>query len=326
MLPLLSHCIGDLSAIKPSNVVDPRVAKFMCGNEASLADIELQAILHPHTGKKTSGQLGSDVDESQIMGLGKIARKANVHISILKQHFPAIEFLRNSLMQTNSWSVFNDLEMRLVPVLALMEFNGMMVSNDALDHAAELLKSFMGFLENKVVSIVGSSYGYLNLQSPDQVARLLYEELHLPRPAATPKSRHASTSEKELTKLAHLHPVVNYILLHRGAAKVLGTYVDGIRQFISEDASCSGGHRVHACLNQTVASTGRLSCSRPNLQSIPKEALELAQEGEMIDALAGRTHITPREFFVARPGCCLLSVDYSQVYVMSPPILYLGLG
>ena len=324
VLPLLYHCSGDISAItiKSSNVVDLRVAKFMCGNEASLADIELQAILHPQADRNWSGLQGGGVDETQMMGLGNVARKVNLHIAILKQQFPAFESLKDCLHETNSWNVFNDLEMRLVPVLALMEFHGMMVSNDSLDRAAESLKAFMSYLENKVVSVVGSSYGYLNLQSPDQVARLLYEELHLPRPASTPKSRHASTSEKELTKLVDLHPVVSYILLHRGAAKVLGTYVDGIRQFVTTDTSCSGSHSVHACLNQTVASTGRLSCSRPNLQSIPKEALDLARGGEMVIALAGRTHISPREFFIARPGCCLLSVDYSQVHLTTLSPLY----
>jgi DNA polymerase-1 len=287
----------------------------MCGNDVSLADIELQAILSTHFDARADmgrGRSASsfEVDESQMAGMGKVSRKINVQLTLLRKLVNVFEVLKRSLIKTSSWNVYKDLEMPLVLILSEIEFRGIYVRSSALDSAAGELKAFMQDIESRVVSAVGKSYGQLNLQSPEQVATLLYDDLQLPRPGTTPKSRHASTSEKELTKLVDMHPVVNHILMYRTSAKILGTYIDGLRPFISNEANPRGETCIHACLNQTVASTGRLSCSRPNLQSIPKEPFDMDSQ----DTSRSCKQINPRGFVVAREGCIFLSIDYSQVF------------
>jgi DNA polymerase I len=312
-LALLHHAVPNSKEkqVQPLNVVDPRVAKFMCGNDASVADIELQSIIQSFLQTEGGSCTTSiEVDDSQMHAMGRISRKVHVQLSLLRKLIPAYECLRRNLIETQSWNVFKDLEMPLVSVLTHMEFWGVAISLKALNCSADKLKLFMRHIEERVVGLVGEHRGQLNLQSPEQVARLLYEGLQLPRPAATSKSRHSSTSEKELNKLVHLHPVVDLILMYRSAAKVAGTYIDGVRPFIlSVSDNCS----IHACFNQTIASTGRLSCSRPNLQSIPKDCLDVARECALGSEVITESRISPRDFFLARSNCCLLSIDYSQV-------------
>lgn len=316
MLPLLHHTAvlqmqTPFSLIQPNNVIDPRVAKFMCGNDASIADIELQAILHSGD-KFVEVPNRFEVDDSIMHGMGKISRKIHVQVTLLNKLIAAQELLRENLMKTESWNVFKDLEMPLVSLLAQMEFGGVQLSIGRLDRSAESLKVFIKYTEERIISAVGPSYVRINLQSPDQISRLLYDDLQLPRPAATLKSRHSSTSEKELIKLSNLHPVINLILAHRSAAKIMGTYIDGIRPFIMNESG-ENQYSIHACFNQTIASTGRLSCSRPNLQSIPKDGLDIAMESCLSSDEQVQSNICPREFFTSRPGCCLISIDYSQV-------------
>jgi DNA polymerase-1 len=132
-----------------------------------------------------------------------------------------------------------------------------------------------------------------NIQSSQQLGRILFEKLGLPTAKKTKKKTGYSTDVEVLTKLAINHELPAYILRHRSLAKLKSTYVDALIDQVDADTG-----RIHTSFNQTVAATGRLSSSDPNLQNIPirtEEGLEI------------------RKAFVPQPGWTLLSADYSQI-------------
>lgn len=298
-----------ISGRKIRNVFDPRLAAYMCGTDDSSTSIELHDIVQTYgeTSHPSERSRLGQFEEMSAHVMGKISRKFNVQIALLKKLKAASERLRDALRSAHCWNVYNELEIPLVVVLVEMEVRGVQVSLDSMASTAELVKTLMNGLQSSVTGATGRA---INLLSPDQVASLLYDELQLPRPANTPRNRHASTSEKELSKLVGLHPAVNMILQYRTLAKILGTYIDGLRPFIIDNwRYCRAVEGIHACWNQTVVSTGRLSCSRPNLQSIPKDSFNITVKYDLSYS------ISPREFIAARSGCVLLSVDYSQVFM-----------
>lgn len=130
---------------------------------------------------------------------------------------------------------------------------------------------------------------------------MLYDELKLPAPVRTGKQKHSSTSEEDLKRISHLHPLVDLVLRYRAIVKLLSTFVKGMRQFLLSDGDKSR-RRIHCLLNQTIVRTGRLSCCRPNLQTLPK-ALTI-----------GSTLVNVREVVRASSvGCVLVAADYSQI-------------
>jgi len=186
------------------------------------------------------------------------------------------------------WKLFAEVEGPLVGVLARMERTGILVDEQVL---AELSLEFgdrLAALEQEIYAVAGHSF---NINSPAQLAKVLFEELDLPRGRKTKTGY--STDVKVLQKLAAKHELPALILQYRNLAKLKSTYVDKLRTHIS---SISG--RVHTSYNQCGTATGRLSSSKPNLQNIPIRT----EEGRRI-----------RSAFVAAEGCVLLSADYSQI-------------
>jgi DNA polymerase-1 len=125
------------------------------------------------------------------------------------------------------------------------------------------------------------------------LGRILFEKLQLPCSKKTKKKTGYSTDVEVLTRLAEQHELPALLLRHRTLAKLKSTYVDALLQMVDPETG-----RIHTCFNQTIAATGRLSSSEPNLQNIPIRT----EEGREI-----------RKTFVARPGWHLLSADYSQI-------------
>ncbi|MDA8141162.1 MAG: DNA polymerase, partial [Desulfobacteraceae bacterium] len=132
-----------------------------------------------------------------------------------------------------------------------------------------------------------------NIQSSQQLGRILFEKLQLPTFKKTKKKTGYSTDVEVLTRLAEQHELPAFLLRHRSLAKLKSTYVDALLEQVDAQTG-----RIHTSFNQTVAATGRLSSSDPNLQNIPIRT----EEGREI-----------RKAFVARPGWHLLSADYSQI-------------
>ena len=186
--------------------------------------------------------------------------------------------------------LFLDLEMPLVPLLARLEMNGVKLDVDALNELSKELGGQLTELEASCYKLAGHEF---NLNSPSQLATVLFEELGLPQVKKTKKKTGYSTDVTVLTILAAQHPLPAEILNYRTLNKIKGTYVDTLPLLVHPETG-----RVHTNFNQAVTATGRLSSSDPNLQNIPVRT-ELG--------------VRIRECFITEPGMVMLSADYSQI-------------
>lgn len=186
-------------------------------------------------------------------------------------------------------SVYRDLELPVAEVLFRMERHGMKIDAALLAQQSNELGSKMLALEAEVQQLAGQPF---NLNSPKQLAEILFNQLGLPVVKKTP-SGGPSTDEEVLEKLAEDYPLPKKILDYRSLAKLKGTYTDKLPKMINPATG-----RVHTSFAQAVAATGRLASSDPNLQNIPIRS----PEGRRI-----------RAAFVAPPGRRLVSADYSQI-------------
>jgi DNA polymerase-1 len=186
--------------------------------------------------------------------------------------------------------LYRDIEMPLIPVLAKVERAGVHVDRKAL---SDLSSRVERELASKTEQIYEAAGGPFNINSPKQLAEVLFEKLKLPATKRTGRTRAASTAVEVLEELALAHPLPRQILDWRALQKLKGTYIDALPQLVDPETG-----RVHTSFNQAVAATGRLSSSDPNLQNIPIRT-ELGRE--------------IRAAFVAEPGHLLISADYSQI-------------
>ncbi|MEW5945699.1 MAG: DNA polymerase I [bacterium] len=183
--------------------------------------------------------------------------------------------------------VFREIEMPLVPALARMEMNGVMIDVEHLRGISRKLARREDRIRADIERLTGVE---INLNSPKQVGELLFDRLKLPR------QRRDSTDVSVLEKLKDEHPAVPLIIEHRHTNKLRSTYVDALPEMINARTG-----RIHSSFNQTITATGRLSSSDPNLQNIPVRT----EEGGDI-----------RRAFVPPPGGFkILSADYSQVEI-----------
>ena len=186
-------------------------------------------------------------------------------------------------------TVYRDIEMPLVPVLARIEANGVRVDADELRRQSADLSKRMLAAQQKATELAGRTF---NLDSPKQLQALLFDELGLPAVVKTPKGQ-PSTNEEALEAIADQHELPRVILEYRGLAKLRSTYTDKLPEMIHPETG-----RVHTSYHQAGAATGRLSSSDPNLQNIPIRT----DDGRRI-----------RRAFVAPPGRKLVACDYSQI-------------
>ena len=187
-------------------------------------------------------------------------------------------------------SLFYDIEMPLVSVLAEMEYNGVCINTDSLAETSRDLTQRMNALEAKIYELAGEQF---NISSPKQVGDILFGKMQIVEKAKKTKTGQYVTSEEVLQQLRHKHEIVDAILSYRGLKKLLGTYIDALPKLINKET----GH-IHTSFNQTVTATGRLSSSDPNLQNIPVRG----EDGKEI-----------RRAFIPEPGCLFFSADYSQI-------------
>jgi DNA polymerase-1 len=186
-------------------------------------------------------------------------------------------------------SVYRDIEMPLVPVLARIEANGVMIDGDELRRQSADLSKRMLAAQQKATELAGRTF---NLDSPKQLQALLFDELKLPVLVKTPTGQ-PSTNEEALEAIADQHELPRVILEYRGLAKLRSTYTDKLPEMVNPDTG-----RVHTSYHQAGAATGRLSSTDPNLQNIPIRT----EDGRRI-----------RKAFVAPPGRRLVACDYSQI-------------
>ena len=187
---------------------------------------------------------------------------------------------------------FNDLlynvEMPLVFVLSSMEEKGVLLNTELLKELSEQLAGLLGMSEEKIYLLAGETF---NINSPKQLQVILFDKLDLPKGKRTKDGY--STDVEVLTNLAMSYELPAEILGYRSLTKLKSTYVDALTALVNPETG-----RIHTSYNQTVAATGRLSSSNPNLQNIPIRTTE----GKRI-----------RQAFVVPEGCVIVSADYSQI-------------
>ena len=195
--------------------------------------------------------------------------------------------LREKLSENRLEKVYTDIELPLIPVLADIELTGMKVDGDSLNKFSADITKELAKLRTRLYEIAGREF---NIGSPKQVGEV-FSELNIATGKKTATGQ-ISTSHDVLVDLAQTYEIAQLIIDYREMDKLKATYADALPKMIREDG------RVHGCLNQTVAATGRLSSTEPNLQNIPVRT-ELGQE--------------IRRAFIPDKGNKLISADYSQL-------------
>ena len=157
-------------------------------------------------------------------------------------------------------TVYEECELPLIETMAAMESIGMKVNRSVLESVGIELDAKITDLENSIYEKAGQSF---NIKSPKQLGVVLFEHMGIPYPGRSKKKTGYSTSVDVLEKLRDEQPIVNDILEYRKATKLKSTYIEGLVALIADDG------KIHPHFNQTVAATGRISCTEPNLQNIP---------------------------------------------------------
>ena len=202
----------------------------------------------------------------------------------------ACEVFRPLLEENALTDLMKDVEMPLVPVLLEMEMAGVCVDRDKLHDLSKSFSGQLNQLEEEIHHMAGEPF---NINSSQQLGHILFEKMKLPVQKKTKKKTGYSTDVEVLTILARKHELPALVLRHRSLAKLKSTYADALLELIHPETG-----RIHTSFNQTVAATGRLSSSDPNLQNIPIRT----EEGREI-----------RKAFIPREGWQFLSADYSQI-------------
>jgi DNA polymerase I len=186
--------------------------------------------------------------------------------------------------------VYDSIDLPFAPVLAGIERNGIRVDQEALGKLSTLMEAGVTRLTEAVYKEAGQVF---NINSPQQLGKVLFDDMKLPAPGKTAKTKSYSTAADVLEALAAAHPVAQLVLEFRQVSKLKGTYVDALPALINPATG-----RLHTTFNACGAATGRLSSSNPNLQNIPIRT-ELGRE--------------IRAAFVPEPGWKLVVADYSQI-------------
>ena len=204
--------------------------------------------------------------------------------------FAIAEQLRPEIKQGELLPVYEQIDLPLAPVLAQLEATGIRVDTAVLSELSERLTARIEKFAQQIYELAGRSF---NINSPQQLGKVLFEEMNLPTPVKFGKGKSISTAADVLEGLAPKYPVARHVLDYRQLTKLKGTYIDALPLLIRPETG-----RVHTTFNQTGAATGRLSSSNPNLQNIPIRTLE----GREI-----------RGAFVPEEGWDLVVADYSQI-------------
>jgi len=198
--------------------------------------------------------------------------------------------LSKQLKEQKMIGLFRQIEMPLISVLAEMEENGVKLDEEFLKIMSRKLAKSLKTIEKKIHMLAGTDF---NINSTKQLKEILFEKLEIPADLVAKTKTGLSTAADELLKLKDFHPIIPQLLEYRELSKLSSTYVNALPLLVNKKTG-----RLHTSFNQTIAATGRLSSTEPNLQNIPVRT-ELGRE--------------IRKAFTAEKGYKLLSLDYSQI-------------
>ena len=253
-------------------------------NMDSLAErhLGLKTIRYEEVCGKGVHQIGFDQVDLQV-ATNYAAEDADITLRLHNELWPQIQENPGLLY------VYEQIEMPAMRVLGIMERNGIRIDSALLAKQGQQVGKRLLELELEIHQLAGQPF---NIQSPKQIAEILFGQLELPVIKKTPSGA-PSTDEEVLQKLAEDYPLPARILDYRSLAKLMSTYIEKLPRMADPKTG-----RVHTNFSQATAVTGRLASSDPNLQNIPVRT----EEGRRI-----------REAFIPADGCKLLSADYSQI-------------
>src|SRR3989449_493485 len=281
MLKTLAPLLADSK--RPKIVHDPKVFQLLTGRAANIQDAtQLYSYLLRPT---TANHNFADVVMRQfnvMLGSGPGERA-----DYLQRLAPVLEA---QVVEQKLESVYEKIDLPLAPVLAGIERTGIRVDRKELDKMSEAMEKEVRRLEKEIWKLAGSEF---NVNSPTQLAEILFDKLNLQPNPRRGKAKARSTAADVLEELSAQHPLPAKIIEYREISKLKSTYVDALPKLIHPETG-----RLHTSFSQTGTATGRLSSSDPNLQNIPIRN-ELGRE--------------IRAAFVAEEGKNLLSADYSQI-------------
>ena len=203
--------------------------------------------------------------------------------------FPSVNMTMTfSLEEEGSKNLFDNIEMPLVKVLGEMQYNGITVNKEELEAFGKDFKERLNDRVKEIYELAGEEF---NVNSTQQLGKILFEKLKLTEPKKNKKGY--ATDVETLEGIKDEHPIVEKVLEYRSLIKLNSTYVDGIITYINPKDS-----RIHAVFNQTITATGRISCTDPNLQNLP------SHEGEGKNV---------KKAFKAQEGYLFVDADYSQI-------------
>lgn len=238
------------------------------------------------------------LDEEELLGKGKKKKSfseiednqiAEYLSFIVETVFDVEAKMKETIKEQDMMDLYYNIELRLVEVLASMEYYGFYIDEKELEKIGEELDIEIKTLTAEIHEMAGSEF---NINSPKQLGVVLFEDLELPVIKRTKTGY--STNAEVLDKLEDKHPIIKNVLRYRQIVKLKSTYVEGLLALVNKDTN-----RIHSSFNQTITSTGRISSTEPNLQNIPIRT----EEGRKI-----------RKAFVARDkDHKLVDADYSQI-------------
>lgn len=282
----VKKCLPYLKAKEESTCFDVSIAGYLLEPDASTYEYQTMAEKYlelelPSEKEVAGGQTYASLfllDQEQY-------KKAACYESFVAHH--AYPVLIKQLTKRGVLSLFEGIEMPLVYTLYDMEQRGIRVDTKGLAVYGDQLGVSIIELEKQIYEMVGVEF---NINSPKQLGEILFERLGLPYGKKTKTGY--STSAEVLEKLSSEHPVIKLILQYRQLTKLKSTYADGLATYVEGDG------RIHGTFNQTIAATGRLSSTEPNLQNIPIR-MELGRK--------------IRKVFIPEDGYLFLDADYSQI-------------
>ena len=223
----------------------------------------------------------------------------SVEVEIIKEYaaedaditWQLSNILRKELKSNYLLDLYYEIEMPLISVLANMEYKGVSLDVEFLKKYSKTLSLKIGKTESEIYKLADEEF---NIASPKQLGIILFDKLKITDKPPLTKTKQYKTGEEIITKYKDKHPIIDKILIFRGLKKLLSTYVDALPLLVNQKTN-----RIHTSFNQTVAATGRLSSTNPNLQNIPIREAE-GREVRKAFIPSDKEHI----FF---------SADYSQV-------------
>ncbi len=268
---------------------DTMVASYLLNPSQRQHNLDALSLEHFNYKKiSTKSLIGSGKNQISMREV-EVERVAEYACEDADYTFRLQQFFRPRLEQGGLMELFEQVELPLIEVLMEMEMTGVALDLQFLQQMSHELEAELGKLVADIYELAGEEF---NLNSPQQLARILFTRLKLPPQRRTKKG--FSTDADVLERLARLHPLPRKLLDYRELSKLKSTYVDALPRLVNPETG-----RVHTSYNQAVAATGRLSSSDPNLQNIPIRT-ELGRQ-------------IRRAFVPGQPGYVIVDADYSQI-------------